>query len=155
MTAKTLLLAVIDEAYNVQAWHGSNPRGSLRGVKESEAEWRPAPGRHSIRDITVHAAFWKFRIRRRLSGDEAATFVLPGKDWFPPEATRTWAKDLKLLGSEHVALRAAVEAFPERRLNRALLSNGMTAAYLIRGIAAHDLYHAGQIQLLKRLQRMR
>jgi hypothetical protein len=30
-----------------------------------------------------------------------------------------------------------------------------TAAYTIRGIAAHDLYHAGQIQLLKRLQRAR
>jgi hypothetical protein len=153
MTTRALLLALLDEAYDRQSWHGPNLRGSLRGVQAALAEWRPAPGRHSIRDIAVHAAYWKYAVRRRLAGDDRGGFPLQGSNWFPPDPARGWAEDLKLLKSEHQRLRQAIEAYPERRLDRPLLKTGRPAAWLIRGIAAHDLYHAGQIQLLKRLQR--
>jgi uncharacterized damage-inducible protein DinB len=150
-----LLLAMLDEAYNRKSWHGANLRGSLRGVTQAEAEWRPATDRHSIRDIVVHAAYWKYRIRRRVTGDLEASFVLDGRDWFATDTTRTFAADLKLLGAEHQRLREAVASMSAARIARPVLADGTTAAYLVRGIAAHDLYHAGQIQLLKRLQRAR
>lgn len=152
MTIRDLLLASVDEAYDQPSWHGANLKGALRGLRAPAVDWRPAPGRHSIRENVVHAAYWKFRVRRRLTGDEAAAFTLEGKDWFPSEPARSWARELKMLSDEHRALRAAVEGFPATRLNRPLSSNGRTAAWLVRGIAAHDLYHAGQIMLLKRLQ---
>jgi uncharacterized damage-inducible protein DinB len=153
VTAKTLLLQLLDEAYDRQAWHGPNLRGSLRGVTAVQADWRPAPARHSIRDIAVHAAYWKYAVRRRLTGEARGRFELKGSNWFVPDPARSWASDLALLASEHRALRVAIEALPEGRLDRPVRKDGRTTAYLVRGIAAHDLYHAGQIQLLKRLQR--
>jgi hypothetical protein len=153
MTNKQLLLDLLDEAYDRQSWHGPNLRGSIRGLAAAQVDWRPAPGRHSIRELILHAAYWKYAVRRRLNGDLEARFVLAGNNWIKADPARNWKLDLKLLAAEHKALRSAVERFPAARLNRPLLKNGKSAAYLVRGIAVHDLYHAGQIQLLKRLQR--
>lgn len=155
MSAKAVLLDLLDEAWNTTSWHGPNLKASLRGVTPDEAEWHPAKGRHSIRELTLHAAYWKYRIRRRLTGDLGLTFALPGTNWIVPDAARSWAQDLKLLAREHEALRAAVVALPASRLLKPILPNGATAAYLVRGIAAHDLYHAGQIALLKRMVKSR
>jgi len=155
MTAKDVLLALLDEAYDKTSWHGPNLRGSLRGLKEPEVDWRPAPGRHSARELAIHAAYWKYRVRRRLTGDEGAVFALPGSDWFKRERGRSWTQELALLADEHKQLRTAVASMSNRRINQPLLSSGATAAYLIRGIAAHDLYHAGQIRMLGRLMRNR
>ena len=155
VTESDLLLALIDEAYDKQSWHGTNLRGSLRGVTPVQAGWRPAPRRHSIRDITVHTAYWKYAVRRRLTGDKRGRFPLKGSNWFREHPTRSWESEMKLLASEHKALRATIAALSDAALDRPLLRNGRSAAYLVRGIAAHDLYHAGQIQLLKRLQRTR
>lgn len=148
-----LLLALLDEAYDRQSWHGTNLRGSLRGITAAQADWQPAPRRHRIRDIALHAAYWKYAVRRRLTRDPRGSFAVKGSNWFPPDPARSWAHELALLGLEHKALRAAVAALAPADLDRPLLRNGRTAAYLVRGIAAHDLYHAGQIQLLKRLQK--
>ncbi len=139
------LLVLLDEAYDKKSWHGPNLRGALRGLTAEDAAWRPAPGRHNIRELVLHAAYWKYAARRKLTGDKRGSFVVTGSNWFIAE--REWKQDLALLAAEHKALRAAVA--------------GMTAADLrdpvklryIRGVIAHDLYHAGQIQLLKRLSR--
>lgn len=155
MDTKAVLLALIDEAYDRTSWHGTNLRGSLRGLTAAQAGWRPAPGRHSIRDITVHAAYWKYAVRRRLTGAKRGSFALAGSNWFAEDPARSWAADVRLLGEEHKALRAAIAALSDAALDRRLLKNGRTTAFLVRGIAAHDLYHAGQIQLLKRMQRTR
>jgi hypothetical protein len=155
MDVKKVLIDLLDEAYDKASWHGPNLRGSLRGVQEHEVDWRPAPGRHTIRELTVHAAYWKYRVRRRLAGDLDAEFVLAGSNWFKRDPSRSWKRELSMLANEHAQLRNTVEAFPPRRILKPILNSGATAAYLIRGIAAHDLYHAGQIQMLKRMLRSR
>jgi hypothetical protein len=155
MHARDVLIDLLDEAYDKVSWHGPNLRGALRGVQEREADWRPPRGRHSIRELTVHAAYWKYRVRRRLSGNLEAEFAVPGSNWFTRHPSRSWKQELQLLAEEHRRLREAVIAFPSRQILKPLLPNGTTAAHLIRGIAAHDLYHAGQIQMLKRMLRSR
>ncbi len=155
MTPIDLLLDGLDEAYDRQAWHGTNLRGALRGVTDAQAGWRPAPDRHSIRELAVHAAYWKYAARRRLAGDARGTFALKGSNWFPNDPARTWASEVALLAAEHRALRAVVARLTPADLGRQVGRGRVTVAYLVRGIAAHDLYHAGQIQLLKRLQRTR
>jgi hypothetical protein len=156
MTARpssiALLLEVIDEAFDRAAWHGPTLRGSLRGVTDAQAAWRPARGAHNIRDLTVHAAYWKHMVRSRLTGS-APAFALEGSDWFAASPARSWKEDVRLLVDEHKLLREAVAAYPPAALGKAIDRKKQTAAFSIRGIAAHDLYHAGQIQLLKRLQR--
>jgi uncharacterized damage-inducible protein DinB len=151
----TLLLHLLDTAYQKQAWHGPNLRGSVRGLTPAEAEWRPAPGRRSIADIVVHAAYWKYAVRRRLTGLKRGSFALPGSNWFAlpaPLTAEEWRNYVALLAEEHQALRATVAEFSDRDLDRSA-GGRFTRAALIAGIAAHDLYHTGQIQLLKRLGR--
>lgn len=170
MTTTELLLASIDEAFDRRSWHGPNLRGSLRGVTVEQAAWRPAPGRHNIWELLVHAAYWKYDIRRRLTGDRrrslalsegSATgrrvegFAIAGSNFWPRPLEGTpgeWRRDLRLLEDEHVQLRAAVAAFPASRWTHKAPGKPFSFEGLVRGVAAHDLYHAGQIQLLKRLQ---
>ena len=162
MTTTELLLASLDEAYDKRSWHGTNLRGSLRGVTVEQAAFRVQPGSHNIWELVVHAAYWKNDIRRRLTLGEATAsgrrvegFALEGRDFWdrPVDCTEAeWKADLALLQHEHKQLRAAVEAFPASRWTRKAPGKPFNFEGLVRGVAAHDLYHAGQIQLLKRLQ---
>jgi DinB family protein len=147
-----LLLALVDEAFEQRAWHGPTLRGSIRGVPAAVAEWRPGPGRHTIREIVLHAAYWKYAVRRRLTGDARGSFARAGSNWFRASSTTRWADDVRLLVKEHRRLREAVARLAPRDLGRRI-GRRDTVAFTIRGIAAHDLYHAGQIQLIKRLAR--
>jgi uncharacterized damage-inducible protein DinB len=151
-----LLLHALDEAYGVSAWHGANLRGSLRGVSARTAAWRPGRGRNSIRDLVLHAAYWKYRVRQRLTGEKRGSFGVPGKNFFklPDPTEKRWRSERQLLDREHRALRRAVAAFPEARLRKPLAgSRRRTALREIAGIALHDVYHTGQIQMLKVLYR--
>ena len=152
------LLAIIDSAYDHRSWHGPNLRGSLRGVTPSEAAWRPARNRHNIWELTVHAAYWKYIGLRRLTGAKRGSFALKGSNWFARSDAPTaaaWRADLKLLEESHRAFRAEVARLTRRDLDRIPAGSEFSNAGLISGVAAHDLYHAGQIQLLKRLQQRR
>ncbi len=152
----SLLLRILDEAYEKRAWHGANLRGSLRGLSALEASWRPRADRHSIADITVHAAYWKYAVRRRLRGDKRGSFPIKGSNWFAlPEllTEKEWRQYLALLDSEHRELRAAIVDLPHAMLHRTPAESKVSNSTLIYGIAAHDLYHTGQVQILKRLQR--
>jgi DinB family protein len=147
------LLAIIDQAYNRRSWHGTNLRGSIRGVSARQAAWRPAPARHNIWEIVVHAAYWKYAVWRRLTGASRGSFPLKGSDWFrrPGDPDGAWRADIDLLEQMHRSLRAAVAEVPAKDLMRRPPNSRDTRFALITGIAAHDLYHAGQIQLLKKL----
>jgi len=168
MTTTELLLASVDEGYDKRSWHGPNLRGSLRGVTPEQAARRVRPGAHNIWELVVHSAYWKYDIRRRLTaarsralseasaeGRRVEGFVIEGSNFWtrPLEGTPgEWRRDLQLLEDEHAQLRAAVAAFPVSRWTHKAPGKPFNFEGLVRGIAAHDLYHAGQIQLLKRLQ---
>ncbi|HEV3455092.1 MAG TPA: DinB family protein [Thermoanaerobaculia bacterium] len=168
-----VLLAAVDQAFRRKSWHGPNLRGALRGVTAEQASWRPAPGRHNIWELTLHAAYWKYVVTRRLRGTARRSFPLPGRDFFarpfseaPAEPGRSaaraaadpivcetdWRRELELLTEMHRELHAAIAALPAAAVERPIGGTKTTARDLILGAAAHDLYHAGQIQLLKRLQ---
>jgi hypothetical protein len=143
-----LLLDILDQGYDRKAWHGPTLRQSLRGVSAKTAAWRPQPGRHNIWEIAVHAAYWKYAVRRRLRGEKRGSFVLKGSNWFlPPEelSEAAWRHDLALLESEHRKLREAVAAYLEGKTQQ-------VPERLVFGVAFHDVYHAGQIRVLRRLQ---
>jgi len=152
-----LLLRIIDQAFDRPSWHGPNLRNSIRGLSARDAAWRPGKGRHSVQEIAVHAAYWKYVVRRRLLGEKRGSFPLAGSNWFPRVApdTREWKEDVRLLEEQHTLLRRAVATVPAADLEKPLAGGTVTPLVLISGIAAHDLYHAGQIQLLKRMLRAR
>jgi DinB superfamily len=151
------LLTILDQAYNQTSWHGTNLRGSVRRVTASQASWRPAPNRHNIWEIVVHAAYWKYAVTRRFTGDTRGSFPLKGSNWFRRPASpgdsgeKAWRADVALLDQRHDALHQAVMSLSPRDLARTPPGKKVSNFAVLSGIAAHDLYHAGQIQLLKRL----
>jgi hypothetical protein len=147
------LLALLEEAYRKPAWHGPNLRGALRGVSAEQAAWRPGPERHNIWEQALHAAYWKYAAWRRLMGEKRGSFPLKGSNWFPRDGAGgepAWKTDLKILNAMHAQLIAAVSSLAPRQL--AETRGRVTVLRLIQGAALHDVYHAGQIQLLRRLQ---
>jgi hypothetical protein len=149
-----LLLDALDEAFERKSWHGTNLKGSVRGMGVEAALWRPGPGRHNAWELAVHAAYWKYVVRRMLTGEPKGGFPLEGSNFFPrPSGSAAeWTADLRLLSAEHRRLRAAVAALRPSDLGRKPAGSRNTVVFLVRGATAHDLYHAGQIQLLKRLR---
>ena len=152
MDLRAHLLAALDRAYDLKSWHGPNLKGSLRGVSPAVAFFRPGPERHSIYDLVLHAAYWKYVVRRRLTGEKRGSFALEGSNFFlaPPRSTvREVAAAKLLLEREHRELREVVEGLPEAAFQERI--GRWKSEAMISGVAAHDLYHAGQIQLLKKL----
>ena len=142
-----LLLTGLDEAFNKKSWHGPNLRGSIRGVTADQAACRPGPERHNIWELVLHCAYWKYAVRRKLTGEKRGSFVVKGSNYFkrPEDLTEAaWKKDIGILETEHGVLRSVVA-------NLTLGSKPAATLHLIRGAAAHDIYHAGQIRLLRRL----
>ena len=145
---------LIDQSFNKKAWHGTNLRGSLRGVTARQASWRPGEGRHNIWEIVVHCAYWKYVVRRRILGEKKGSFPLKGSNWFRRPLTLSeeqWHRDIRLLESCHASMRAAVTRIKPGELAVVPKGSKVSNAAILAGIASHDVYHAGQIQLLKRL----
>jgi hypothetical protein len=106
----------------------------------------------------VHAAYWKYAVWRRLTRTPRGAFRFRGSNWFDrpsPEggASETaWREDLALLHEMHRSLRAAVATLDPDDLYVKHRRSADSNFSLVAGAAAHDLYHAGQIQLLKKLR---
>ncbi|GAC1621886.1 MAG: hypothetical protein PVS2B2_23230 [Candidatus Acidiferrum sp.] len=150
MKARLLILTLLDEGYEKKTWHGPNLKQSIQGVTAKEAAWRPGRGRHNIWEETLHAAYWKYAVRRRIEGGKRGSFALKGSNFFArPEAgkktEKAWQADKGLLGREHELLRAAAAKVLKT-------GRGMKLARMLYGVALHDVYHAGQIRLLRRLR---
>jgi uncharacterized damage-inducible protein DinB len=149
MDARSAILALFDEAFDQKAWHGPNLWQSLKGVTAKQAAWRPAVGRHNIWEETLHTAYWKYAVRRRLAGATRGGFVLKGSNFFSrPEPSKlseaAWAADKAILRREHEELRKAIIQSMRKPPSPKL-------AHMLWGVALHDVYHAGQIRLLRRL----
>jgi uncharacterized damage-inducible protein DinB len=151
------LIAHIIAPPSGQAWHGGpTPIGALRGVSAGLAHRRPLPGRHSIWELVLHIAYWKYAVRRRLlRHDDLPRFPRSPANWPAPPArpdARRWTEDRAILADEHRALADVIEHFPPSLLAEPVATKRRwTYGEMIVGILVHDAYHTGQIQLLKRL----
>jgi hypothetical protein len=151
-----LLLHIIDEGYARKTWHGPNLRGAIKGLTAQEAAWRPSAGRHNIWEIVVHCAYWKYIVRRRILAEKKSSFPLKGSNWFlrpSHKSESAWKEDLKLLDAMHVLMVEAIAGLTTSNLSRKPKGSEWSIRATVYGIAMHDVYHAGQIQLLKRLMR--
>ena len=148
-----LLLDTLEEAFQRHAWHGPNLLGSIRGLDPSQARARPGPGRHNIWELIVHCAYWKYAVTRRLTGAARGSFPYRGSNWFVRD-TGTEAdlkRDVALLKQCHRALMEAAGRVRPAELATRPPGSRQLREFMIRGAALHDGYHAGQIQLIRRL----
>jgi uncharacterized damage-inducible protein DinB len=149
------LPALLDEqlrrSFDGEAWHGPSVREALEGVTPSDAARRPIDGAHTIWELVLHLGGTYRLVLRRLNGD--ATPLAPLEDWPPvPEVTSAnWAAACDDLRALNGRLRAAVLEFPHDRLDEPLVADPPYTAFTqFIGMTQHDLYHAGQIVLLKK-----
>lgn len=151
----TALARIVREGYGAGAWHGPDMKAALSDVTKETAFWRPAPGRHNIAEIALHHACSVHAVRTKLAGESTEPFVLDGEDWFEATAKGplSWSRILDVVRSEHEGLAALVGELAEGRRKPALPDDECLDVVL--GVTCHAVYHAGQVQLLKRLNERR
>ena len=152
MTPGRLEARVLTEGYGPGAWHGADLKAALADVTPALAFWRPAPGRHNIAEIALHHAFYVRSVRGRIAGEAPEPFVLDGDDWFEASGTPGpgWAEIQAVVGAEQDTLASLVDAIGAGRARSPL---GEAERFdLVLGITCHAVYHAGQVQLVKRLR---
>lgn len=142
----------------VKLWHGGvSVLGALRGLSPEVAAWKPYPDRHSIWALALHVAYWDYAVRRRLTDGARGGFPRSPSNWpaVPvPSTAEAWDEDRRLVRASHNELAEALASFDPGRLDEHAGGEGKTTfADLITGIVLHDTYHAGQIQMLKRMAR--
>ena len=144
-----VLSRIVEEGYGPGAWHGADLKAALADVSKELAFWRPSPQRHNIAEIALHHAYYARQVRGRLTGMEPEPFVLEGDDWFPlADASRlSWSAIVETVEREQQRLGDAVRALS--RAASALPPDDRIE--LVLGITCHAVYHAGQVQLLKKL----
>lgn len=151
-TAATGLGArVLDEGYGSGAWHGPDLKAALADVMPDAAFRRPAEGRHNIAEIALHHAYCTRAVRGQISGTAPEPFVLSGEDWFDvgDEKTVSWARIRQAVENEQRRLAQLVAEVEAGRQPSPLAE--AERFNLVLGITCHAVYHAGQIQLIKRL----
>ena len=142
----------LKRAFEGKAWHGPSVTEVLAGITADQAAAHPIPGGHSIWEIALHIATWE-RVGRRRIQESAPIDVSDDEDW--PTVTDTtpeaWARTLEDLTINHQSLRAAIKELDESRLEDIVPGTVYNVYFLLHGVIQHDLYHAGQIALLKKM----
>jgi len=138
-------------AFEGTAWHGPSVQELLADVTAEKAAARRLPNAHTIWEIVLHIAAWEKIVRRRLEG-EVIENVPDEEDWPPVRETdeQSWQKALEELKRGHLALREAVSRLDEARLKDTVPGTSYSFYFMLHGVIQHDLYHAGQIGVLKR-----
>lgn len=137
-------------AFEGEAWHGPALREALAGVTAEQAAAKPLAGAHSVWEIVLHLITWHNAVRQRLEGEPLA--VRAADDWPLSAAAHeaAWHETLRQLERSYQDLRRAVAGLPASRLDQPIADSRSSAYATIHGIIQHDLYHAGQIALLKK-----
>ncbi len=142
----------LERAYSGKAWHGPSLRSLLRGISAGQAAQRPIPGAHTIWELVLHATAWDRVVCERIVGGK--TTSLPPEENFPVVTDISevaWKKALKELEQQHRTLAAAIRKFPDAKLDGKLGGGDYSFYITMHGAVQHDLYHAGQIAILKKL----
>ena len=135
----------LERPYSGDAWHGPSLRSVLEEVSSEAANARPIEGAHSIAELAAHILAWREETLRRLEGNGGDVPV--AGDWPRP---LEWSELLARLDRSHDALTKAVAALPEEVLDEKVKGRRESHYVLLQGMIHHDLYHAGQIAILKK-----
>jgi uncharacterized damage-inducible protein DinB len=141
--------AEFEKALNGGAWHGPSFRELIEGLSRESAIRRPVAGAHSIAEILQHVTTWHGAVRERIAGGEPE--VSDAQDWrAAPKTDAAWAEVVETFFESGRALGEAIRRFPPERIHEARPGVGESWFLLFVGALQHDLYHAGQIGLLKK-----
>lgn len=148
-----LLADQLRRAFKGAAWHGPAMLELLQDVNAAQAAARPIPNAHSIWELVLHTAVWDNAACRRLAGQKFQPKGTANFPLVPKEATEAaWRKTVTQAKRAHDVLVKTVAALPESRLRDRVPGKRYNFHFMLQGVAQHELYHAGQIALLKKAQ---
>ena len=145
MTEIQNLGKLVQRVYNGKAWHGPSIMDVLKGIDDTIARKKIGDS-HSIVQLVLHMVSWRTFVTKRLLGD--TTFELSDEDNFP--AATGWATALEKLEASHAELLKAIETITSDQLNEQVASRKYDFYVLLHGVIHHDIYHIGQILLIKK-----
>src|SRR5512146_275359 len=140
----------LKRAFEGDAWHGPAVLEVLEGVSARAAAGKPVAGAHSIWELVLHIAAWDGAIRRRMEGQ---ALQLSDEQDFPPvkdTSDAAWRAALEDLKQRHADLIQGVLSMPDHRLTSQVPGKDYDFYHMLHGAVQHELYHAGQIALLKK-----
>jgi uncharacterized damage-inducible protein DinB len=136
----------LNRSWNGNPWYGPALRPLLDGVTEEQARQHPVKNAHSILELVAHAAYWMDMTVKRIEGftGEASD----EHDW-RDIAKLSWRDAVVELESRYIALLDRVARLNDEKMN-AITQKHFTVYSLVNGLIQHNVYHAGQIALLKK-----
>ena len=141
------MIEELNRMWNGEPWYGPSLRPLLDGVTEEQARAHPVKNGHSILEVVVHAAFWMKMTTRRLQGHAAEATA--EQDWGNVAKT-SWADALRELEKAYAALLDRVARLNDDAMNSIVPNKKYTVYTLLTGVIEHNVYHAGQIAMLKK-----
>ena len=153
MTETFRLADQIRRAFEGNAWHGDSVLELLAGVNAAPAAARPIKNAHSIWEILLHIAAWDDDVVRRIGGTVVEVTDEQNFPTIKDTSEAAWTQAIESTKKAHNELIKAVAAFPDSRLTEQVPGKSQkyyNFYYLFTGIVQHELYHAGQIALLKK-----
>jgi uncharacterized damage-inducible protein DinB len=151
MTEAGRIAEQLRNAFHGNAWHGPALLELLADVDSATAAAHPLPDVHSIWELLLHIAAWDDAVNRRIVLRKA--LQLNDAENFPPVQEKSavaWKKAIAHARKTHAALLKTVEALPDRRLTERVPGKKYDIRFMLQGVAQHELYHAGQIAILKK-----
>jgi uncharacterized damage-inducible protein DinB len=146
-----LIADQLRHAFEGDAWHGPAVLELLEDVDAATAAAKPLPDVHSIWELVLHVEVWDGAALRRLAGER---FQPEGTANFPLVTKRrtdaAWRKAVAHAKRTHDLLVKTVAALPESRLRERVPGKKYDFYFMLHGIAQHEVYHAGQIAILKK-----
>jgi len=137
-------------AFDGSAWHGPALMELLNDVDAATAAAKPRQGVHSIWELVLHIAVWDEAGLRRLSGEKWQPKGLANFPRVPKPTKAAWRRAVAAAKTTHDKLVRTVAALSESRLRERVPGKRYDFYHLLHGIAQHELYHAGQIAILKK-----
>ncbi|HWQ35990.1 MAG TPA: DinB family protein [Blastocatellia bacterium] len=147
----------LQRAFDGDPWYGSPLMKILDGVTAQQAAAHPVKDAHSIWQIALHIAAWQGAVLERLAGKAAR---LPAEGDWPAISDLSeagWQKTLALLAERHSELMKAISGLTDDQLKQIVgeerdpaTGSGVSVYYTLHGIIQHNIYHAGQIAILKK-----
>ena len=146
------ILDQLERSFRSESWHGPSVKEALDGVDAATAASRPLQGAHTIWELVLHVTYWKDIVRRRLAGERPETEEALNFPSVTDASPGAWESARADLESVHKSLREEIARLEDDELNEPAPGGSLSRYVMVHGIVQHDLYHAGQISILRKPQ---
>jgi uncharacterized damage-inducible protein DinB len=146
------ITSLLRATFEGEPWHGPSVKSTLKEITASQASDRPLSACHTIHELISHMTAWRTFTSEKLSGQGEYDITTSEQDWPATvnDSEDAWQQTLLKLENSQQQLLAALSKATDDKLRETVLGRKYDFYFLLHGIIQHDLYHLGQIAMLKK-----